>query len=72
MKQLGKTVTWFINNSILRMTLNTAPFGWSCWYSNSVKDGVLSERGSQALCAKICSRAFLLEFCSHSLSTLVI
>jgi hypothetical protein len=35
------------------MVLNFAPLDWPCWYSTSLKDGALRERGFQGLCAKV-------------------
>jgi hypothetical protein len=52
------------------MILHFAPLGSSCWYSKPVKDGALVERGFQALCTEVSFLAFLLQFCSRSLSTL--
>jgi hypothetical protein len=44
------------------MVLNFALLGWSCWYSTPVKDGVLRERGFQALCAKVFFWCFSYDF----------
>jgi hypothetical protein len=52
------------------MNLNFAPLDSSRWYSTPVKDGVLTERGLQALCAEVCFLAFILQLYSHSLSTM--
>jgi hypothetical protein len=52
------------------MILNFAPLGLSCWYSDSVEDGVLTGRGFQAVGAKVCFMAFLFRFTVSSLSTL--
>jgi hypothetical protein len=52
------------------MILSFAPLGWSSWYSTSVKDGVLTQRGFQALCAEVCFLVFLLRFYTHGVTTL--
>jgi hypothetical protein len=51
-----------IDKFIPRIILNVAPLGWSCWYSTSVTNGVLRERGFQALCAKVCICVFYYGF----------
>jgi hypothetical protein len=35
------------------MILNFAPLDLLCWYSTSVKDGVLRKRGVQGLCVSL-------------------
>lgn len=54
------------------MISNFAPLRLSCWYSSLVKDGVLRQRGIQALCAEECFLLFLVRLYSHGVSVLAI